>query len=170
MAPLRACSRALDQSTAAGTAATLGKAKRCSSHTLSLTVSTNQRSSSTSTRPLSYFRPSCCCPAFTSPVATVAAFGLADRKAYLAVCSAQLGQSWQFTCSDCRLLCPVSRTQCNYNPCISKWTKWRRVCDQCPGSNTRLPQWFIPPGFATGKQSLFKWTRSHYLALLIELL
>lgn len=32
-----------------------------------------------------------------------------------------------------------SSTQCNYRPHISKWTKWRSVSDQRPGSNTNLP-------------------------------
>lgn len=174
--PFRACSPALDQSATASTAASLGNVDRCSSHTLSLprpplspltsAPGLPPRGPSPSQPSL---HPSRCCLSFLPPVATVAAFCLDNRKAYLAVCSARLWQSCQITCSDCRLLCPVSKTQCNYNPRISKWTKWRSVSDQCPGSNTRLPECFIPPGFATGKQSLFKWKRSHYLPLLIEL-
>lgn len=67
-----------------------------------------------------------------SLLATVPALSLDNRKPYLAVCSAQPWQSCQFTCLDCCILYPVSKTYCNYNPRISKCTWYTAMSDQHP--------------------------------------
>lgn len=65
-----------------------------------------------------------------SPLATVPALSLDNRIPYLAVCSAQPWQSCQFTCLDCCILYSVSKTHCNYNPCISKCTWYMAMSEQ----------------------------------------
>lgn len=74
---------------------------------------------------------SCLAPSL-SPLATVPALSLDNRIPYLAVCSAQPWQSCQFTCLDCCILYSVSKTHCNYNPCISKCTWYAAMSEQHP--------------------------------------
>lgn len=105
-----------------------------------------------------------------SPLATVTAFSLDNRKPYLAVCSAQPWQSCQFTCLDCRILYPVSKTYCNYNPCISKCTWYTAMSDQHPVSYAHLFQMLYSTWFHIQQTLLFKCESTHYLPLVIEYL
>lgn len=179
LAPFTQWSTALDQSAKVSPVAFLGNTDWYSSHTLSLLsppLSSLPRVchlSFLSPHPppptfLSIFliHPSRSCFLSVSLFAMVTAFPLDNRKPRLAVCSARLWQSCQFTCLDCRVLYPVSTTLCNYNPCISKCT-WYKAVHDLYHVHTFL-KCFIWHGFTPNKQSLFKCKRIHYLPLVIE--
>lgn len=109
--------------------------------------------------PLFLSPPSAFCPPSLSPLATVTAslfFLLDNRKPYLAVCSAPPWQSCQFTCLDCRILYLVSKTHCNYNPCISKCTWYTAISDQHPVSYPHLSQTLYSTWFHNQQTQPFK--------------
>lgn len=83
-------------------------------------------------------------------------FLLDNRKPYLAVCSAPPWQSCQFTCLDCRILYLVSKTHCNYNPCINKCTWYTAISDQHPVSYPHLSQTLYSTWFHNQQTQPFK--------------
>lgn len=103
-----------------------------------------------------------------SPLTTVPALSLDNRIPYLAVCSAQPWQSCQFTCLDCCILYSVSKTHCNYNPCMSKCTWYMAMSEQHPYHN--FPKCFILRGSIPNKLSFKACKSTHYLAQVTECL
>lgn len=151
LAPFTQCSTALDQSATASPTASLGNrlaawfSKVLVSHSLPPLPSIVLAALSflSSIFPLSLSLPFFLCfltrsllpllplcPSLSLSLCHGPSSSLDNRKPYLAVCSAQPWQSCQFTCLDCCILYPVSKTHCNYNPCISKRTWYIAMSDQ----------------------------------------
>lgn len=93
--------------------------------------------------PLVLFRIPCPASPFSvSPSTTLSSLSLDNSGPHLAVCAAPPHQSCQFTCLDCCILCPVSKTHCNYHSCISKGS-----CNTACVKNPPLPKCFFSAWF-----------------------